>query len=158
MVSRSQRKLALRRKLRVLRSLTSSKSLRRKSVIMDALDYIKELKLKVEMLNNAYKNLVNQIQVPTEVKVERSEKGFVVRVLCSKGRDLLVRILEAFDQMGLNVLQARVSCNNSSFCMEAIGEEEEVERERLDVRVVKQALLKALESKVDGCVCLGPPN
>ncbi|KAL5989724.1 hypothetical protein ACLOJK_010618 [Asimina triloba] len=129
MVSRSQRKLSMSRKLRVLKSLTCSKSRGRKSAIMDALDYIKELKLK-------------------EVKVEKIDKGFVIRVTCPKGRDLLVRILEALEKMGLNVLQARVSSNCFFFCMELIGVEGEGgEKERLDVIAVKQALLNALDSK-----------
>ncbi|XP_077226961.1 uncharacterized protein LOC143860276 [Tasmannia lanceolata] len=149
MVCGSQRKVAMHRRLHVLQSLASSKSVRRSSVYMDALYYVQELKLKVERLNKEYMNLQNQIiEVPTEVKVERMEKGVVVQVTCKKGRELLVSILEVFEEVGLEVLQAKVSCNhNNSFFMEAIVQEQK--REGLDVSVVKEAVLKALESKVE---------
>lgn len=80
-----------------------------------------------------------------EVEVERIEEGFLVRVSCKKGRDLLVTVIKAFEEMGLNVLQATVSCNHS-FWMEAIGEAEN-ERLDMDVQAVKQAVLKALENQ-----------
>ncbi|XXG61552.1 hypothetical protein AAC387_Pa05g0135 [Persea americana] len=157
MVSGSGRKMATSRKLDVLGCLTSSKSFSRTSVVMDALhqyikeltsevlQYIKELTSEVEMLNKQYSNLMKKCQVPTEVEVERIEEGFLVRVSSKKGRDLLVTVLEAFEEMGLNVLQARVSCNHS-FWMEAIAEAEN-ERLDMDVQAVKQAVLKALENQ-----------
>lgn len=129
----------------MLRSLTNSKSMRRTAIITDALQYIKQLILKVETLNKEYDSQSNsQLQVSTEVKVEKIEKGFLVHVSCEKGRDSLVTILETLEEMGLNVLQARVSCNKS-FWMEAIGEDES---QSLDVRLVKLAILNALEKKV----------
>ncbi|KAF8411071.1 hypothetical protein HHK36_003610 [Tetracentron sinense] len=140
MVSSRQKRMALRQKLHILRTLTKSKSVRKSSIIMDALYYINHLKLKLEAMNREYRNLLIQFQVPTEVKVEKMETGFLVRVRSEKGRDLLVSILENFEEMGLDVLQARVSCNHSFF-MEAIVQAED---QTVDIREVTQAVFKAL--------------
>lgn len=56
-----------------------------------------------------------------QVRVEAKEKGFLVNILTeSSCPGLLVFILEAFEELGLDVLQARVSCS-SSFHLEAVG-------------------------------------
>lgn len=65
----------------------------------------------------------------------------MVRITCEKGGDKLVAILEAFEEMRLNVQQARVSCENG-FSLEAIAVAEE--DQNLDVRDVTEALLKAI--------------
>lgn len=70
-------------------------------------------------------------------------QGFLVRVNCEKGTDRLVTILEAFDKMGLNVLQARVSCSNV-FALEAIAAAQD---QALDVKEVTKALLRTIEKK-----------
>lgn len=58
-----------------------------------------------------------------QVRVEAKEKGFLINVLTeSSCPGLLVFILEAFEELGLEVLQARVSCS-SSFHLEAVGGE-----------------------------------
>lgn len=77
-----------------------------------------------------------------QVKVEKiNGKVFLVRVSCKKGQNILVSVLEAFEEMGLNVLQAKVSCNYG-FGMEAIVEAED---QALNVRAVTEAVLKAIE-------------
>ncbi|KAJ9690736.1 hypothetical protein PVL29_013076 [Vitis rotundifolia] len=139
MESRFRKRMALRRKLHILRTLTSSKSVKKSSIVMDAFLYIYKLKLKLEAIKREYLKLINYTQ---EVKVEKiNGKGFLVRVSCKKGQDLLVSILEAFEDMGLNVLQARVSCNHG-FGMEAVVEAED---QALDGRAVTEAVLKAIE-------------
>ncbi|KAI3879820.1 hypothetical protein MKX03_000439, partial [Papaver bracteatum] len=62
-VERNQK--SLQRKLRILRDLTGSKSVRMNSIILDAFDYIKQLKLKVEALTNQYLHLISRIHPPT---------------------------------------------------------------------------------------------
>ncbi|XP_026460381.1 uncharacterized protein LOC113361316 isoform X2 [Papaver somniferum] len=147
-VERNQK--GLQRKLRILRDLTGSKSVRMNSIILDAFDYIKQLKLKVEALNNQYLHLISRNHPPTEVKVERiGNTGFLVKVNCKKEKDLMVPILESFDEKGLNVLQLNVSCNQSSFCMEAIIEDVNCENSNcLDVRDVTETVLQALRGKL----------
>ncbi|XP_068667343.1 uncharacterized protein [Aristolochia californica] len=137
-VRRVRRGVVLCRNFQVLRSITSSKSLRRNSVIMNALNYIKELKLKMEATNENIKCLSRQ-----EVTIESVELGFLVRVSCEKGRELLVTILGAFEAVGLNVIRASVSCSNSFF-MEAICEAQD---RSLDASSLKQALLQELQKK-----------
>ncbi|XP_068656133.1 uncharacterized protein [Aristolochia californica] len=134
-VYRLRRGVALRRNLHVLRSITSSKSLRGNAVIMDALNYIKELKLKIEAVNEEFKCMNRK-----EVTVERAEMGFLVRVSCEEGRELLVKILGAFEAVSLNVVRATVSCNGSFF-MEAIVEAKDGS---LDSCSLREALLAAL--------------
>jgi hypothetical protein len=53
--------------------------------------------------------------------VEALEKGFLINVLSEKScPGLLVSILEAFEELGLNVLEARVSCADN-FRLQAVG-------------------------------------
>lgn len=57
-----------------------------------------------------------------EVSVKTLEKGFQINVISEKNcPGLLVTILEAFEELGLNVVEARVSCTGS-FHLEAVGE------------------------------------
>lgn len=80
------------------------------------------------------------------MKVEKAGKGFLVKVICDKGRDNLVPILEVFEEMGLLVLHAKVSCN-VYFHMETIVVAEE--EDDLDVKNVTQAVLKAIVKHVE---------
>ncbi|KAL9392339.1 hypothetical protein Peur_016259 [Populus x canadensis] len=154
MVARLQRRAAMGRRLHVLRTLTCSKSVQRKSVIMDALLYIYKLKLKLEAIKRELANLVaikreylslmKQLQLPKkEVKVEKAEQGLLVRVTCEKGGDKLVSILEVFEEMGLVILNARVS-SNLFFAMEAIVVADQ-EQHALHVKSITQAVIKAIE-------------
>ena len=78
-----------------------------------------------------------------EVEVEKGEKGFIVRVICEKGGDKLVSILEVFEEMGLVILNARVS-SNLYFAMEAIVVADQ-EQHALHVKSITQAVTKAIE-------------
>ncbi|KAH7568740.1 hypothetical protein JRO89_XS06G0040300 [Xanthoceras sorbifolium] len=154
MVSSSlQRRIALRRKLQILRTLTDSKSVKKSSIIMDSLIYIYKLKLKLEAIKREYSNLMaikrqylylmEHVQVPEEVKVEKVGEMLLVRVTCKKGAESkLVSILEVFDEMGLNVVRASVS-SNYVFEMEAIVAAQNPEA--VDVREVTQVISKAIE-------------
>jgi UTP:GlnB (protein PII) uridylyltransferase len=56
-----------------------------------------------------------------KVSVKTLEKGFLINVLIEKNRPgMLVKILEAFEDLGLDVLDARVSCEDT-FQLEAVG-------------------------------------
>ncbi|XP_062095206.1 uncharacterized protein LOC133801080 [Humulus lupulus] len=159
MSSNSLRKrIAFRRELRILRALNTAKShAKRKSVVMDALSYIYLMKLKVEAIQKEYSNLVaikenKKIMNQKEVKVEKTEEGFMnVRVRCEKGEDTLVSVLEAFENIGLQVLQARVSCTNGLFYMEATTISTNVvsdqNRAHLDARNVTRVISNAIEKK-----------
>lgn len=57
-----------------------------------------------------------------QVTVETLEKGFVINVFSEKNcPGLLVSILEAFEELGLELSDARVSCSDS-FRLEAVSE------------------------------------
>ncbi|GMY37488.1 hypothetical protein FCV25MIE_32731 [Fagus crenata] len=155
MASMLQKRIAMRRKIHILRAhTTSSKSVKRSFINTAALLYIYKLKLKLEAMKREYLNLMatkreylklmKHMQVSEDVEVQKLGQRFLVRVNCEKGADRLVTILEAFDEMGLNVQQARVSCNNC-FAMEAIAVAQD---QALDVKEVTKALLKTIEKKV----------
>ncbi|KAH0985085.1 hypothetical protein GBA52_012262 [Prunus armeniaca] len=154
MVSGLQKRAPLRRKLQNLSSLTKMKSVKRSSIFMEALLQIYMLKLKLEAvqreylhlmaLKTKYLNLIKHSQVPKEVKVEKIEEGFLVRVKCENAGDTLVSVLEAFEEMGLTVLQARISSSNY-FSMEAIAVTENQNQDQLDVRDITQAITRATE-------------
>lgn len=58
-----------------------------------------------------------------QVTVESLERGFLVNVFSGKSfPGLLVAILEAFEELGLNVMEARASCADT-FRLEAVGGE-----------------------------------
>ncbi|XVF27461.1 hypothetical protein REPUB_Repub14bG0108400 [Reevesia pubescens] len=158
MANKLQRRTASRRKLHLQRTLTYSKSVKRSSIILNALLHCYKLKVKLEEIEREYQNLMairneyltllNHIQIPKEVKVEKiGEDQFVVKVTCNKGGDKLVSILEAFDELGLNVLQARVSCSHF-FTMEAIAAAQD--QQTTDIKDVTQAVLKAINEKQGG--------
>ncbi|OEL17220.1 hypothetical protein BAE44_0021759, partial [Dichanthelium oligosanthes] len=133
------------------------------SIIMDASAYIKELKQKVVRLNQEiacaqdalrhnppYPTVSLRIYsmapchaiLPCHVTVETlgGHGGFLINVLSDKScPGLLVSVLEAFDELGLSVLQATASCADS-FRLEAVG------GENVDEHVVKQAVLQAIRS------------
>ncbi|KAJ4971505.1 hypothetical protein NE237_004604 [Protea cynaroides] len=147
MVSREHKKAALYEKLQLLRSVTNSHARNKTAIIVDASKYIEELKQKVDRLNRdiaATLNSEDPNPLPLKVTVETLEKGFLINVFSEKScPGLLVSILEAFEELGLNVLDARVSCTDN-FCLEAIGEENEGQAS-IDAQVVKQAVLHAIK-------------
>ncbi|XP_028764577.1 uncharacterized protein LOC114722734 isoform X2 [Neltuma alba] len=81
--------------------------------------------------------------LPT-VRVETLDKGFRVNVFSEKNCPaMLVSVLEAFEQLGLDVLDARASCEDT-FQFEAVSEEKEI-----DAQTVKQTVLQAINSAMD---------
>ncbi|KAL4377878.1 hypothetical protein GQ457_02G020820 [Hibiscus cannabinus] len=149
MVSREHKRAGLQEKLQLLRSITNSHAINKASIIVDASKYIQELKQKVERLNQdvaAAQTSNNQNPLPMQVTVETLEKGYLVNVFSDKScPGLLVSVLEAFQELGLNVLEARVSCTDS-FRLQAVGGENEEQSECVDAQVVKQAVLQAIKN------------
>ncbi|TYH67238.1 hypothetical protein ES332_D06G175200v1 [Gossypium tomentosum] len=155
MAKKVQRIAASRRKLQLLRTLTNSKSVRRRSIILNVLLHFHKLTVKLEeiqreyqnlmAIRNEYFNLLKHIQIPKEVKVEKlGEDQFVVKVRCNRGGDKLVSIVEAFEELGLNVVRARVSCNHF-FAMEAIVVAQD--QQTTKTKDVTQAILKAIDKQ-----------
>ncbi|XP_038884497.1 uncharacterized protein LOC120075304 isoform X2 [Benincasa hispida] len=154
MVSREHKKAVLHEKLQLLRSITNSHALNKASIIVDASKYIEELKQKVERLNQDISTVQNSIHPnplshqysPMQVTVERLVKGFSINVFSEKScQGLLVSILEVFEELGLNVIEARVSCTDT-FQLQAIAEIEEEGEEAIDAQAVKEAVVQAIKS------------
>ncbi|KAL3715266.1 hypothetical protein ACJRO7_007063 [Eucalyptus globulus] len=79
-----------------------------------------------------------------EVTVDTLDRGFRINVYSERNcPGLLVSILEDFEELGLNVLDARVSCSDN-FHFEAVGGEDH--GDGMDAQVVKQAVLEAIKS------------
>ncbi|MBA0614719.1 hypothetical protein Godav_014975 [Gossypium davidsonii] len=152
MVSREHKRAALHEKLQLLRSITNSHAVNKTTIIVDASKYIEELKQKVERLNqdiSAAQTSNDQNPLPM-VTVETLEKGFLINVFSEKScPGLLVSLLEAFEELGLNILEARVSCTDS-FRLQAVGGENEEQSESIDAQVVKQAVLQAIKNWSEG--------
>ncbi|KAF8397004.1 hypothetical protein HHK36_018642 [Tetracentron sinense] len=149
MASREHERIALHENLQLLRSVTNSHALSKTSIIVDASKYIEELKQKVEILNQdiaTAQNSTDPNQLPVKVTVETLEKGFLINVFSEKScQGLLVSILEAFEELGLNVLDASVSCEDN-FRLEAVGRENQGQVGNINAQVVKQALLQAIQN------------
>ncbi|XP_057487549.1 uncharacterized protein LOC130773627 isoform X2 [Actinidia eriantha] len=125
MSSRERKKAALYRKFRQLRSATNSTAVNKTSILVDASKYIEELKEKVERLNQdvaTSQSSSGHDSLPM-VTVDTLEKGFLINVFSEKNcPGLLVSILKAFEELGLDVLDASISCSDS-FRLEAVGGE-----------------------------------
>ncbi|KAL5709848.1 hypothetical protein ACHQM5_020485 [Ranunculus cassubicifolius] len=141
MVSReNKRAAALYEKLQLLRSLTHSHAQNNTSIVIDASKYIENLKKQVQRLNQ---DIATTSSFPTVV-VETLEKGYLVNVSSEKNcPGLLVFILEAFEELGLSVLEARVSCTEK-FWLEAVGGEEN--EGNVNPQVVEEAMLQAVKT------------
>ncbi|CAI0475948.1 unnamed protein product [Linum tenue] len=151
---RMQRRLALRRKLHILRMTNHSQSVKQSSAFMGAFIYLHQLKLKLEAMKTELSELaeIRREYLNREVKVEKGEKGFQVKVTCEKGKGKLVSVLEAFEEMGLNVLHGKVSCT-PNFVMEAIVDDvgSGQGNETADVEKITQALVRAIHGlKTEG--------
>ncbi|KAK8534093.1 hypothetical protein V6N13_028224 [Hibiscus sabdariffa] len=148
MVSREDKRAALHEKLQLLRSITNSHAVNKTTIIVDASKYIAELKQKVERLNrdiSAAQSSNHQNLLPM-VTVETLDKGFLINVFSDNScPGLLVSLLEAFEELGLNILEARVSCTNS-FRLQAVGGEDDEQNESIDAQVVKRAVLQAIKN------------
>ncbi|KAJ8442640.1 hypothetical protein Cgig2_003684 [Carnegiea gigantea] len=80
------------------------------------------------------------------VTVETLEKGFLINVISEKScPGLLVSVLEAFEQLNLNVAEATASCTDS-FRLEAFSSTDQGEEqgENVNAQVVRQAVLRAI--------------
>ncbi|TKY63602.1 Transcription factor SCREAM2 [Spatholobus suberectus] len=147
MDSRRRKKAAMQRKLQQLRSVTNSSAVNKASIIVDATRYIEELKQKVDGFSSELgtaESSFSQDELPM-VTVETLERGFLINVFSERNcPGMLVAILDAFEELGLDVLDARVSCEDT-FQLEAVGGESQ-ENESIDAQVVKQAVLQAIQN------------
>ncbi|QCD77876.1 hypothetical protein DEO72_LG1g1504 [Vigna unguiculata] len=112
------------RNLQLLRSIRYSYSPPKASVLLDVSNCIQGLKQKLQELNElkvATARKIADYDPMPKLEVKMQEEGFVIKVLSQRScQGLLVFILEAFEELGLDVLQARVSCADS-FTLEALG-------------------------------------
>ncbi|WVZ67062.1 hypothetical protein U9M48_016201 [Paspalum notatum var. saurae] len=153
-MSRERKKATggLHDKLQILRSITHSRALNDASIIMDASEYIKELKQKVVSLKQEVAceeeeeegALKHKYSSPTVTVETLGRHGFLVNVFSDRScPGLLVSVLEAFDELGLSVIEAAASCADT-FRLEAAGGENQVDN--VDEHVVKQAVLQAIRN------------
>uniref|UniRef100_A0A6N2LZS7 Plant bHLH transcription factor ACT-like domain-containing protein n=1 Tax=Salix viminalis TaxID=40686 RepID=A0A6N2LZS7_SALVM len=153
MVSREQKRAAMYKKLQILRSITNSHAHDKASVILDASNYIKDLKKRVEKLNQDVSTAASftSQNFPT-IRVEEQENHFLIKVFTARNcHGLLVFILQAFEELGLEVLQARVSTSDS-FLYKAIATRESTKEadDQIDAQVVKQVVLQGIQKWIQG--------
>ncbi|RID47252.1 hypothetical protein BRARA_I03865 [Brassica rapa] len=93
--------------------------------------------------------LLRSITNSHAVTVETLEKGFMIKVMSSKNEPgMLVCVLEVFEDLGLEVVEARVSCKDS-FSLHAIGISNNDDCESMDGEAVKQAVAVAVSTWSD---------
>ncbi|EPS69410.1 hypothetical protein M569_05356, partial [Genlisea aurea] len=151
MASREKNTDSLDRNLQLLRSITHSESRSKKSIVSNASDYIRQLKQKVERLNEEVASASSSSSSTSSsqssnprVTVESVEKGFLVKVESGKScPGLLVWILESFEELGLSVVEARVRCVDS-FSLQALGGEDD--EEEVDEEIVRWAMTNAIKN------------
>ncbi|KAI4343032.1 hypothetical protein MLD38_027581 [Melastoma candidum] len=132
-----------------------SLKVRKDSVMLGYLLYICNLKLRLEAarrqywrlmaLKKQYLSLLESTNMKPKVVVKKAGGGYYeVKVTSERKEDMLVSTLEAFEIVGLDVLQARVSSGNF-FSLDAFA----VARDQrdMDAEVVALAILKALEKQ-----------
>ncbi|CAL0317759.1 unnamed protein product [Lupinus luteus] len=151
MVARVHRRTGMHSSLQALRSITKSHARHKTSVILDASEYIRDLKQRLLQLNQlavaAAQKVIDCGPMPMKLKVEEQEKGFMIEVLSQRSCEgLLVFILEAFEELGLEVVEARVSCVDN-FCLEALGiKENNQDMSHMDAQVVEQVVSQAIQN------------
>ncbi|XP_031110058.1 transcription factor SCREAM2-like [Ipomoea triloba] len=150
MVPREQKRTTLHEKLQLLRSVTNSHAVSETSIIVDASKYIQELKQKVEIANQELAaSQISSSSCP-KFSVETLEKGFLVKVYSERScPGLLVALLEAFEELGLNVLEARVSCTDN-FHLQAFGGENDENEDGISSGVVIEAVSEAIKNWSEG--------
>nr|XP_023923153.1 uncharacterized protein LOC112034572 isoform X1 [Quercus suber]POE97131.1 hypothetical protein CFP56_19985 [Quercus suber] len=148
MVSRKHKRTAMYKNLQLLRSITNSHAHSKTSIILDASKYIEDLKRKIDVMNQKIavaQDSDAQTSLP-QVRVEAQERGFLIEVFNKRSCcGLLVFILEAFEELGLDVLQARVSCSDN-FHLEAMGAKVNEGDDEVDAQVVKEAVSEAIKN------------
>ncbi|KAL7147706.1 hypothetical protein ABFS83_06G124900 [Erythranthe nasuta] len=143
MVSRKHKREDKRQRLRSVTRATNEIA-----TVVDAINYIKELKQKIENLmtdeEDMMKTTAETSTTTTKVRVETLERGFLVNVDSRTSfPGLLVSVLETFEEVGLNVVQARVSCSDT-FLLQAFGAQDQEEEESINAQMVKKAILNAI--------------
>lgn len=128
------------------------------SILVDASKYIKELKDKVEEAEAAAapqadsgttgsgSPMAATVSVSSvELDSSSSRRGFRINVSMERSRPgLLVSVLEAFEDLGLDVLDADVSCaDDAAFRLQALGSGQQGEIS-VDEQRVRQAVLQAI--------------
>ncbi|XP_059626929.1 uncharacterized protein LOC132269689 [Cornus florida] len=151
MVSREHKRSTMYRKLQLLRSITNSHAQNKSLLTLDSSKNTEKSRQKVERLNhqNMATTQISTAQDPLPtVKVEAQEEGFLIDVLSERScTGLLVFVLEAFEELGLEVFHARVFCSDN-FHLEAVlgGYENQGQAEKIDAQAVKQAILQAIQN------------
>ncbi|CAI0423934.1 unnamed protein product [Linum tenue] len=140
---------ALSDQFQLLRSITNSSAMDKTSIIVDATKYIEELKDKVERLSGeattAQPPAASSSSSSSSSQNPQPMQGYSINVLSDKNSPgLLVAVLEAFDELGLEVLDATVSCSDN-FQLQAVGTGQKLENEEtMDAQMVKQAVQQAI--------------
>ncbi|KAG2481574.1 transcription factor SCREAM2-like isoform X2 [Panicum virgatum] len=154
-----------KKKLQLLRSVTKSDAANKTSILVDASKYIKELKDKVEEATAASaadssssgsgsavaatQVSVSSVDLDNISNSSSSRRGFRINVSMERSRPgLLVSVLEALEDLGIDVLDADVSFGeDTAFRLEALGSgdgQQQAASGSVDAQKVRQAVLQAI--------------
>ncbi|KAI3829484.1 hypothetical protein L1987_03609 [Smallanthus sonchifolius] len=100
---------------------------------------------KIKELGSVSQSEAVNFPCSAKATVEAIDKGFRITVFSEEDcPGLLVAILETFEELGLDVRDANISCSNK-FHLQAIGENER-HADEIDAQVLKSAVLKAIKN------------
>ncbi|KAF8648800.1 hypothetical protein HU200_064499 [Digitaria exilis] len=132
------------------------------SILVDAAKYIKDLKEKVEEAASASAaaDSISSTYAAATVSVSSVEldrnshssscrrRGFRINVSMERSRPgLLVLVLEVLEELGLDILDADISCaDHTAFRLQALGSGQ---GESMDEQMVRQAVLQAISKCMD---------
>ncbi|XP_074270346.1 uncharacterized protein LOC141594030 [Silene latifolia] len=153
-MSKIHKRVAFHKKLHILKNLINSKSENDYAIIMDAFLYISALTMKLKALQGeamSQNNIVEQQEQQPSMRLNMEKldnKKIRVNITIEKPMDnYLENILEAFEEKGINVIHARISCNGH-FVMESILEINHASNndygQEIDEKILSEAILKAI--------------
>ncbi|KAF8671338.1 hypothetical protein HU200_050051 [Digitaria exilis] len=135
------------------------------SILVDASKYIKDLKEKVEeaasasaagdstsvraMAATVCKQVsVSSVELDSNSSSSCRRRGFRINVSMERSRPgLLVLVLEVLEELGLDILDADISCaDHTAFRLQALGSGQ---GESMDEQMVRQAVLQAISKCMD---------
>uniref|UniRef100_A0A6N2KKV9 BHLH domain-containing protein n=1 Tax=Salix viminalis TaxID=40686 RepID=A0A6N2KKV9_SALVM len=142
MVSIEQEREAMFKKLQLLRSITNSHAHDKASVVLDASKYIKDLKQRVERLNQdiATAESFTGQNFPT-IRVEEQEDDFLIKVFTTRNcQDCLFSYWKLLKSSALRFSKLR-------FLLQTENKESD---DHIDDRVVKQVVLRGIQKWIEG--------
>ncbi|KAJ0535051.1 putative transcription factor bHLH family [Helianthus annuus] len=159
LMAERRRRKRLNDRLSMLRSIVPKISkMDRTSILMDTIDYMKELKEKIQdlkdqdiesgvdhmkLVGNFKESNMNESQVrnPPKFDVERGNSDTRIQICCSTKPGLLLSTVSTLEALGLDIQECVISCFND-FSLQASCSEAQDHRSVINCEELKQILFR----------------